>query len=194
MYIVLALVMLVRGFADAIMMRAQQTLAIGASQGYLPPEHYNQIFSAHGTIMIFFMAMPIIIGFPPSLSFQSLGEGYEASASRRRRVAAAVTLTLPRRAGTALPNRSGANMADASKKSDREWGLPSTALMLNSAQSVCRTKPSLQAASGARGVRSEADQFSKGAFELNGVSLDEALGALPNSPSSCSTGSGGDGV
>src|SRR4029079_7604230 len=43
MYIVLALLMLVRGFADAIMMRAQQSLAIGASQGYLPPEHYNQI-------------------------------------------------------------------------------------------------------------------------------------------------------
>jgi len=62
MYIVLALVMLVRGFADALMMRAQQSLAIGASQGYLPPEHYDQIFSAHGTIMIFFMAMPFIIG------------------------------------------------------------------------------------------------------------------------------------
>ena len=63
MYIVMALLMLVRGFADAIMMRAQQSLAIGASQGYLPPEHYNQIFSAHGTIMIFFVAMPFIIGF-----------------------------------------------------------------------------------------------------------------------------------
>jgi len=62
MYIVLALVMLVRGFADALMMRAQQTIAVGASQGYLPPEHYDQIFSAHGTIMIFFMAMPFIIG------------------------------------------------------------------------------------------------------------------------------------
>ena len=63
MYIVLGLVMLVRGFADAIMMRAQQSLAIGAAQGYLPPEHYNQIFSAHGTIMIFFVAMPLVIGF-----------------------------------------------------------------------------------------------------------------------------------
>ena len=63
MYIVMGLVMLVRGFADAIMMRAQQSLAIGASQGYLPPEHYNQIFSAHGTIMIFFVAMPLVIGF-----------------------------------------------------------------------------------------------------------------------------------
>jgi cytochrome o ubiquinol oxidase subunit I len=62
MYIILALLMLVRGFADAIMMRLQQSLAIGASQGYLPPEHYNQIFSAHGTIMIFFVAMPFVIG------------------------------------------------------------------------------------------------------------------------------------
>src|SRR3569833_1573422 len=63
MYIVMALVMLVRGFADAIMMRALLSFAIGASQGYLPPEHYNQIFSAHGTIMIFFVAMPLVIGF-----------------------------------------------------------------------------------------------------------------------------------
>jgi cytochrome o ubiquinol oxidase subunit 1 len=63
MYIVLALIMLVRGFADAIMMRSQQAIAIGTSQGYLTPEHYNQIFSAHGTIMIFFVAMPFVIGF-----------------------------------------------------------------------------------------------------------------------------------
>jgi len=63
MYIVLALLMLVRGFADALMMRLHQSMAIGAAQGYLPPEHYNQIFSAHGTIMIFFVAMPFVIGF-----------------------------------------------------------------------------------------------------------------------------------
>src|SRR5689334_13860665 len=62
MSIVLGLVMLVRGFAAALLMRAQQTIAVGASQGYLPPEHYDQILSAHGTIMIFFMAMPFIIG------------------------------------------------------------------------------------------------------------------------------------
>src|SRR5213075_157102 len=62
MYFVLGLVMLVRGFADGLMMRLQQAMAIGQSQGYLPPEHYNQIFSAHGTIMIFFMAMPMVIG------------------------------------------------------------------------------------------------------------------------------------
>ena len=63
MYIVLALFTLVRGFADAIMMRAHQILAIGPIQGFLTPEHYNQIFSAHGVIMIFFVAMPLIIGF-----------------------------------------------------------------------------------------------------------------------------------
>src|SRR5471030_3323063 len=61
MYIVLAMVMLLRGFSDAIMMRAQQALAFH-SDGYLPPEHYDQIFSAHGTLMIFFVAMPFVIG------------------------------------------------------------------------------------------------------------------------------------
>src|ERR1700675_1093375 len=62
MYVVLALVMLLRGFVDAIMMRSQQALAAGGAQGYLPPEHYDQIFSAHGTIMIFFVAMAFVIG------------------------------------------------------------------------------------------------------------------------------------
>src|SRR6478609_6794492 len=61
MYILLASVMLLRGGSDAIMMRIQQAVAY-QSQGYLPPEHYNQIFSAHGTIMIFFVAMPFVIG------------------------------------------------------------------------------------------------------------------------------------
>ena len=62
MYVTLGLVMLLRGFADAIMMRTQQVLAVGDAQGYLPPQHYDQIFSAHGTIMIFFVAMPLVIG------------------------------------------------------------------------------------------------------------------------------------
>src|ERR1700730_10564133 len=62
MYMVLALLMLVRGFADGIMMRSQQAVAAGGAQGYLPPEHFDQIFSAHGTIMIFFVAMPLVIG------------------------------------------------------------------------------------------------------------------------------------
>jgi cytochrome o ubiquinol oxidase subunit I len=62
MYMILGLLMLVRGFSDAIMMRTQQALAAGHAAGYLPPEHYDQIFSAHGTIMIFFVAMPFVIG------------------------------------------------------------------------------------------------------------------------------------
>jgi cytochrome o ubiquinol oxidase subunit 1 len=62
MYFALGLVMLLRGYADAIMMRTQQAIAVGGSQGYLPPQHYDQIFSAHGTIMIFFVAMPLVIG------------------------------------------------------------------------------------------------------------------------------------
>src|SRR6202008_1691841 len=62
MYIILGLVMLLRGFSDAIMMRAQQALAAGGAQGYLPPEPFDQIFSAHGSIMIFFVAMPLVIG------------------------------------------------------------------------------------------------------------------------------------
>jgi cytochrome o ubiquinol oxidase subunit 1 len=62
MYVLLALVLLLRGFSDAIMMRTQLAMAAGGAQGYLPPEHYDQIFSAHGTIMIFFMAMPFMIG------------------------------------------------------------------------------------------------------------------------------------
>jgi cytochrome o ubiquinol oxidase subunit 1 len=62
MYVLLALLMLLRGFIDAIMMRSQLAIAAGGAQGYLPPQHYDQIFSAHGTIMIFFMAMPFMVG------------------------------------------------------------------------------------------------------------------------------------
>src|SRR6202000_2537544 len=61
MYTLLASVMLLRGFSDAIMMRMQQAVAFH-SNGFLPPEHYNQIFSAHGTIMTFFVAMTLVIG------------------------------------------------------------------------------------------------------------------------------------
>src|ERR1700676_1435957 len=61
MYCLLGLVMLLRGFIDALMMRSQQALAFHAA-GYLPPDHYDQIFSAHGTLMIFFVAMPFVIG------------------------------------------------------------------------------------------------------------------------------------
>jgi cytochrome o ubiquinol oxidase subunit 1 len=62
MYVILGLVMLLRGFSDAIMMRAQQAIAFGANQGYLPAHHYDQVFTAHGVIMIFFVAMPLVTG------------------------------------------------------------------------------------------------------------------------------------
>ncbi|KAF1700155.1 cytochrome o ubiquinol oxidase subunit I [Pseudoxanthomonas suwonensis] len=62
MYMVLGLVMLLRGFADALMMRAQQAIAFGDNLGYLPPHHYDQVFTAHGVIMIFFVAMPLVTG------------------------------------------------------------------------------------------------------------------------------------
>lgn len=62
MYIILGLVMLLRGFSDAIMMRAQQAIAFADNAGFLPPHHYDQIFTAHGVIMIFFVAMPLVTG------------------------------------------------------------------------------------------------------------------------------------
>jgi cytochrome o ubiquinol oxidase subunit I len=62
MYIFVAIVMLVRGFADAIMMRTQLALAGPGHAGYLPPHHYDQIFTAHGVIMIFFVATPFVVG------------------------------------------------------------------------------------------------------------------------------------
>ncbi len=62
MYMVLGLVMLLRGFADAIMMRGQQAMAFGANEGYLNAHHYDQVFTAHGVIMIFFVAMPFVTG------------------------------------------------------------------------------------------------------------------------------------
>jgi cytochrome o ubiquinol oxidase subunit 1 len=62
MYLILAFVMLLRGFIDAAMMRTQQAISIGDNMGFLPPDHYDQIFTAHGVIMIFFVAMPFMFG------------------------------------------------------------------------------------------------------------------------------------
>ncbi|HEX7650297.1 MAG TPA: cytochrome o ubiquinol oxidase subunit I [Noviherbaspirillum sp.] len=62
MYMILGLIMLLRGFSDAIMMRLQQAMAFGANDGYLPAHHYDQVFTAHGVIMIFFVAMPFVTG------------------------------------------------------------------------------------------------------------------------------------
>jgi cytochrome o ubiquinol oxidase subunit 1 len=59
MYIIVALLMLLRGASDAGMMRAQQALN---TSGFLEAEHFQQVFSAHGTIMIFFVAMGLMFG------------------------------------------------------------------------------------------------------------------------------------
>ena len=73
MYIILALVMLLRGFSDAILMRAQQAVAAGGSYGFLAPDHFNQIFSAHGSIMIIFAAMPFMVGLMNIVVPQQIG-------------------------------------------------------------------------------------------------------------------------
>jgi cytochrome o ubiquinol oxidase subunit 1 len=62
MYIILAFIMLLRGFTDAIMMRLQQALSWGSHLGYLPAYHFHEIVTAHGVIMIFFMAMSFMFG------------------------------------------------------------------------------------------------------------------------------------
>ncbi len=62
MYIIIALVMMLRGLSEAFMMRAQQAIAANGALGFLPPDHFNQIFSAHGTAMIIFVAMPFLVG------------------------------------------------------------------------------------------------------------------------------------
>jgi cytochrome o ubiquinol oxidase subunit 1 len=62
MYIVIAIVMLLRGLMDASMMRVQQAVAVDPSQGFLSPDHFQQVFTAHGTMMIFFVAMGLMFG------------------------------------------------------------------------------------------------------------------------------------
>jgi cytochrome o ubiquinol oxidase subunit I len=62
MYILFSFVMLAKGLVDALMMRAQQAIAVGDSMGYLTAEHYQQIFTAHGVTMIFFVGMGVMFG------------------------------------------------------------------------------------------------------------------------------------
>jgi cytochrome o ubiquinol oxidase subunit 1 len=62
MYLVLALLLFLKGVADAVMIRAQQALSVDNSQGVISAEHFQEVFSAHGTTMIFFVAMGIIFG------------------------------------------------------------------------------------------------------------------------------------
>ncbi len=63
MYIVVALLMFFKGFADALMMRLQQALSVGEAHGFISSSHFQEVFSAHGTTMIFFVGMGFVFGF-----------------------------------------------------------------------------------------------------------------------------------
>ncbi|MBH9536506.1 cbb3-type cytochrome c oxidase subunit I [Novosphingopyxis sp. YJ-S2-01] len=77
MYIVLALIMLARGVIEGFVMRAHQATALGTlaseENGLIAPDHFAQLFSTHGTIMIFFVAMPLLIGLINFVLPQQLG-------------------------------------------------------------------------------------------------------------------------
>lgn len=62
MYIVVAVIMLLRGLADVAMLRAQQAIFATSPNSPISPDLFQQVFSAHGTIMIFFVAMGVIFG------------------------------------------------------------------------------------------------------------------------------------
>ncbi len=62
MYIIFALLMFCKGFADALMMRLQQVLSVGDNQGFIAAGHFQEVFSSHGTTMIFFVGMGIVFG------------------------------------------------------------------------------------------------------------------------------------
>lgn len=62
MYIIVALLMFFKGFADALMMRLQQALSVGDNHGFISPGHFQEVFSAHGTTMIFFVGMGFLFG------------------------------------------------------------------------------------------------------------------------------------
>ena len=99
MYIILATIMLLRGFADALMMRSQQAMASAGGPGYLPPEHFDQVFTAHGVIMIFFMAMPFIVGLmnlvvPMQIGARDVAFPYMNSLSLWLTVAGAILVNL----------------------------------------------------------------------------------------------------
>lgn len=62
MYVAVVVMMFFKGFADAVLMRAHQALAVGDAHGILSAGHFQEIFSAHGTTMIFFVGMGAIFG------------------------------------------------------------------------------------------------------------------------------------
>lgn len=62
MYMIVVLLLFFKGFVDALMMRAQQVLSVGSHHGFISSEHFQEVFSAHGTTMIFFVGMGIVFG------------------------------------------------------------------------------------------------------------------------------------
>ena len=62
MYIIVSLLMFFKGFSDALMIRLQQALSVGDSHGFISSHHFQEVFSAHGTTMIFFVGMGIVFG------------------------------------------------------------------------------------------------------------------------------------
>ena len=135
MYIILALVMLLRGFADAIMMITQKAIAFGPSEGYLPPHHYDQIFTAHGVIMIFFVAMPFVTGLmnyvvPLQIGARDVAFPFLNNFSFWMTVSGAVTIMISlfvgefaRTGWLAYPPLSGADMSPGVGVDYYIWGL-----------------------------------------------------------------------
>ncbi len=135
MYVVLALVMLLRGFADALLMRSQQAMAFGANEGYLPPHHYDQIFTAHGVIMIFFVAMPFVTGLmnyvvPLQIGARDVAFPFLNNFSFWMTVSGAITIMISlfigefaRTGWLAYPPLSGADMSPGVGVDYYIWGL-----------------------------------------------------------------------
>jgi cytochrome o ubiquinol oxidase subunit 1 len=62
MYIIVASLMLFRGALDVAMIWLQQALSSGNAHGYLTADHFQQIVTAHGDIMVFFVTMGFLFG------------------------------------------------------------------------------------------------------------------------------------
>ena len=135
MYCIFAGIMLLRGFADAILMRSQQAVAFGDQQGFLPPHHYDQIFTAHGMIMIFFVAMPFVTGLmnfavPLQIGARDVAFPFLNNFSFWMTVSGAVTIMISlfvgefaRTGWLAYPPLSGADMSPGVGVDYYIWGL-----------------------------------------------------------------------
>lgn len=62
MYCIVAVLMLLRGGADALMLRAQTAIGASGGEKLFSSDMFQQVFTAHGTIMIFFVAMGLMFG------------------------------------------------------------------------------------------------------------------------------------